>query len=164
MTAFDQPLDHRDDFVDVVRCARLHRGQQIAERPNVLVVRHREAFGEIGDRFAGFERRFVDLVVDVGDVAGVPHLRIHGRQQPVQHVEHHRRPAIADVHQVVDGRTADVHRHAVGVERLERLFAPGEGVVQRDVHAESFPVSARRGRFVEPNGISNNNSVATGWE
>jgi len=24
-------------------------------------------------------------------------------------------------------------------------------------------VSARRGRFVEPNGISNNNSVAAGW-
>ena len=119
VTALDEPLDHRDDFGDVVRCARFERRRQIAERPDVLVVRNRESLGEFGDRLVAVDRGFVDLVVDVGDVGGVAHLRIFGRQQPIQHVEDDRRPAVADVHEVVDRRSADVHRHAVRIERCE---------------------------------------------
>jgi len=74
--------------------------------------------------------RGVDLVVDVGDVAGVDDLGVAEPQQAEEDVEDDHRPGVADVDVVVDRGAADVHRHPGGVERLEAALVLRERVVQ----------------------------------
>jgi hypothetical protein len=74
----------------------------------------------------------VDLVVHVGDVADIGHAREAPPQQPRQHVEHHHRPGIAQVGEVIDGRPADIHAHMLRIERREGLDAPGQAVVEAE--------------------------------
>ena len=58
----------------------------------------------------------VDLVVDVGDVAGVDHVigAVEMAQQAEEHVEHDDRPRVADMGEVVDRRAADIEPHRAG--------------------------------------------------
>ncbi|MND29459.1 hypothetical protein D3C80_199680 [compost metagenome] len=73
----------------------------------------------------------VDLVVDVGDVAGVGDvgIAVDVAEQPEQHVEHDDRAGIADMGEVIDRRAADIHAHVVGIDRLERRFLADQGIV-----------------------------------
>jgi hypothetical protein len=107
----------------------LDGGAPHADRRHVLVVGVRELLRDFGDRHAQPRGGFVDLVVDVGDVAGVYDLRVVQLQQTVQQVEYDRRAGIADMRVVVDRRPAYVHGHAVRVERLEHLFFSRQRVV-----------------------------------
>src|SRR5262249_28166650 len=59
------------------------------------------------------------------------------------------RPRIADMREVVDGRAADIEAHAPAVDRLERLPAPGQRVVELDGHGCG---STRLDRRVKPAG------------
>ena len=56
-------------------------------------------------------------------------------QQAEQHIEDDHRPRIADVGEVVDRRPAHVHAHVAGIDRLKRLLAPRQRVVQPERHA-----------------------------
>ena len=149
MTALDQPRDHRLHVGDVRGRPRLHRRVEAAHCPHVLAIGARGALGERRDRLAGHPMRGDDLVVDIGDVAGVGHVRvaIEMAQQPEQHVEDDRRPSIADVRVVVNGGSAHVHAHVVGIERLETLLLAAEGVEEVRCHRLSARRSDRPRRF-----------------
>jgi hypothetical protein len=128
----DQALDHVDDLGDMPGHARLEVRRRHAQRGKVFVVGGGVARGDHADRHAFLLCGGVDLVVDVGDVARVAHavLAVTAPQQARQHVEHHRRPRVADVRVGVHCRTADVHRHPPGVERFEDFLAAGGRIVQ----------------------------------
>jgi hypothetical protein len=85
------------------------------------------------------ERGRVDLVVDVGDVARVEHVRIRAAQQRRQHVENDGPARVADVHVAVDGGAAQVHGDPVRVLRLEGFQAAVAGVVEGQFHARILP-------------------------
>jgi hypothetical protein len=91
--------------------------------------------GDLADRHAEFLRRVVDLVVDVGDVAGIDQARETPAQQAREHVEDHRPAGVAHVHVVVDRGPAQVHGHARGIERREGFQAAVQVVVEADFHA-----------------------------
>ena len=80
--------------------------------------------------------RVVDLVVDVGDVADIGDvaLAVDMPQQPEQHVEHDDRARIADMGEVIDRRSADIHADIVGIERRERPLLLGQRIVEAQFH------------------------------
>ena len=143
MTARDQPFDHRHHRPDVFRRARLKIG---AERPQRIHIRVIPADGFLGPLMdqrlhrARIPRRLarrcggVDLVIDVGEIAGIGHMirAINMAQQPIQRVEHHHRPPVAQMRPVIDRGAADIHPHVFRVQGHERLFGPGFRIVQPD--------------------------------
>ena len=126
----DQGFDHGGHLADMIGGLGHDVRLQGIERRHVLAEGVGEALGERGHRLAGFRAGGDDLVVDVGDVAGVDHLRVEPGEQPVEHVEHHHRPRVADVHVVIDRRAAHIECYPLRVERLERVLVAGEGVMQ----------------------------------
>src|SRR5690606_15624865 len=131
MATVDQPLAHRDDPVDVPGGIGDDIGGVGAQPRHVLVVGLGIPAGDPVDGDAQLRRGRIDLVVHVGDVARIHHLRVQAPQQPHEQAEDHRWAGIADVHVVVDGRTADVDGDALRIERLETLEPAGEAVVER---------------------------------
>ena len=107
--------DQVDDRGNVLSDARLQVGCQHPQRPHILVVSVDVAAGDGADGHPLGGRRRVDLVVHVSEVAGIDHLAVVLPEQPGQHVEHHGRPCVADVGEVVDRGAAHVHRHPVGL-------------------------------------------------
>src|SRR3546814_718366 len=138
MTGRDQRFDHRDHLRDMLGRARLDIWLQGAERRHILVEGLRRALGNLADRAAAGTRRRIDLVVHVGDVARIEHGRIAPLQQTVEHVEDDDRARIADMSEVVDGRSADIHPHTLRIDRFEYFLHPCQGVVQNQRHASSL--------------------------
>ena len=68
-------------------------------------------------------------------------------QQAEQHVEHDDRPGVADMGEVVDGRTANVEPDRARIDRREILFAAGQGVVKTKRRAPSGGFPAAREAF-----------------
>ena len=131
---FHQGLDHGDHFADVVGgLGNDARGFRI-QRRHVFGEGSGETLGEYADVFAIFRRGLDDLVINVGDIAGVDHFRIEPLQQPVQHIKHHHRAGIADMDEVIDRGAAHVEGDAVGIQRNEVVLLPGQGVVQFQAH------------------------------
>ena len=129
-------LDERDHLLDVFGGARLYTRRQAAERRGIGVELRRGLLGQFADRDALLRGARVDLVVDVGDVADVNHVLrpIDVAQKPEEHVEGHRRPAIADMGEIVDRRAADIHAHGLCIEWLENFFLLGPGIVKLQCH------------------------------
>ena len=63
-----------------------------------------------------------------------PRATEHVAQQAEQHVEDDHRPRVADMREVVDGGSADVHAHVLGVDRREQLLLAHRSVVDRQGH------------------------------
>ncbi len=150
--AGDEPLDEGPHPVDMLGGARLDGRRQRAKRRDVVVelalgrLRHppdRLVEGQVREVALGAG---VDLVVDVGDVAGVDDVLrpIDMPEQAEEHVEHDDRPRVADMGEVVDRRAADIEAHCGRVDRREVLLAAGQGVVEAQGHRRLF----RRGRGV----------------
>jgi hypothetical protein len=51
-------------------------------------------------------------------------------QKPEQYVEDDDRAGIADVSIVIEGRTADIEAHSLGIDRLEDILGSGQGIVE----------------------------------
>ena len=140
--ARNEAFDERAHLVDVRGRARLDGRRQRPERGDVLVKLTLGRLRHPGDRLV--ERQVgkvalgarVDLVVDVGDVAGVDHVvrAVEMAQQAEQHVEHDDRARVADMGEIVDRRAADIEPHRRRVDRGERLLPPGQGVVEAQSH------------------------------
>ena len=129
IAALDQGADHRNHFRDVFCRPWLDVRRQHTESRHVVVVCLDEPGRDGVDRLAGLYGRGIDLVIDVGDVAGEGQF-VAAAQQARQQVEHYGRARVADVRVVVHGGSAQVHRDLAGTKRRERnLFAP-QGVVQ----------------------------------
>jgi len=152
----DQPLDHGDDLRDMGGGFGLDVRRRHAQCGHVVAVGGGEAVGDRRDPHPLFAGRCIDLVIDVGDVAGVAQAAEAAPQQAREHPEHHRAAGVADMHVVVDGRAAHVHGRGGRVQRGERLQLPGQGVVQvqghgRAVGAKTEPaILAGRGRAGTP--------------
>ena len=136
VAARDQPLDERDHLHDVLGGAGFNARRQATDGGGVRMELRRGLFGKLPDGDALLRRAGVDLVVNVGDVANVFHMirPVEVAEQPEQHVEHDERARIADMREVVNGRAADIHAHALGIERLENFLLPGPGIVKLECH------------------------------
>ena len=150
----DERLDQAAHLRNRLRRPRLHRRRQHAERGDILVELLRRLQRQLADGIRRRQLRIalhgprIDLVVDVGDVAGVgdvPGL-IDVPQHPEQHVEHDDGPRVADVGEIVDRRSAHVHPHVGRIDGPERLFPARQRVVERERHvtpAASGPLAGR---------------------
>ena len=134
MAARDQRRDHLHHLRNVVRRAGRVVRLEGAEQRHVLDEPPLGLFGDLRDLPPRLPRPGVDLVVHVGEVAhiGDAFWAVDAAQKPVQRVEHHHGPGVAEMCPVVDGRTADVHAHVVRIEGIERLLAPRLRVVEHD--------------------------------
>jgi hypothetical protein len=134
----DQRLDHADHLGDVSGRARLDVRRKRSQRRHVVMEHRRGVGGERVDGDAALLGRRHDLVVDVGDVAGIGDARIKPLQQAIEHVEHDNGPRVADMGTVVDRGPAHVHPHVGGIERSKWLLPPGQGVVKGERHRKPF--------------------------
>ena len=139
MAAVDQGLDHRHHRADIFGRARLMAWPQCAQGVHIGMIPGDRLIGDVADRAAGLGGLGVDLVIHVGEVAHIGHMRrpIDMPQQAEQRVEHHHGPGVADMGAVIDGRAADIHAHVFGVQGSELLLLPGLGIVQPDRHLSS---------------------------
>ena len=102
---------------------RFQIGQIDAQRGHVGAIGFSEFASDGADRYVLIDGCLVDLVVDVGDVAGIYQRRIMPAQQSCEHTEYHRAAGIADMHVVVDGRSTDIHADAILMLGFEALDA-----------------------------------------
>jgi len=138
----DQTLDQRPHLADMLGGARLDGRAQAAERIDVGMELLLGFFGDGADRLVQrqiwifLRRACVDLVVDVGDVARIDHAvgAVEMPQQPEQDVEDDDRPRIADMGEIIDGRSAHIHTHARRIERFKRPLFAAERIVEPKFH------------------------------
>jgi len=99
---------------------------------------------DISDRLAGLLGGGDDLVVNIGDIARVGDvaLAIDMAQQPIEHVEDHHWPRIADMGEVIDRRPADIEPDVFRVDRREGFLGAAQGVVERQAHGQFLPLKA----------------------
>ena len=121
--------------------ARGSTGVQNAKCCYVFLVGGCETVCQFLDRLTGFLRGRVDLVVYIRDVARIHDLGVEHVEQAVEHVEHHCRAAVADVYEVVHGRSADVDGDPFGINWGKGFFAAGRGVVKLNFHTLLYGVS-----------------------
>jgi hypothetical protein len=68
-------------------------------------------------------------MANIGDVAHITDFRAKMLQIPENQVESDGRPRVTEVCIAINGGTADIHTHMRGVQRLERLLAAREAVI-----------------------------------
>ncbi len=150
MAARNQILDHRHHRADPLGRARHIRRLQRPHGRHVLQIPPTRLLGDLPDVPPALLRPRDDLVIHVGEVAHIAHVLgpIDMPQQAEQHVEHDDRPRVADMRPVIDRRPADIHAHPARRDGDQKLFLPGLGVVQMNVHEGSSGVPAGFSNFV----------------
>jgi hypothetical protein len=139
MTASDQAFDHRDHLGDEIGRARLLELRIVAvidaEGGHVVVEPLGGGAGELVNLDPLLGRAVDDLVLHIGDVAHIGDVLgpVDVAQQPIEHVEHHHGPGIAQMRAVIDGGSTDIHAHVFGVDRLQPFHSPRHGVAQSDL-------------------------------
>src|SRR6266849_4834065 len=109
---FDEPIH----FSDVVSCTRFNAWGKASQSLRIIMKLFFGQFGDFTDRFverqAGEVPRgaVVDLVIDVGDVAGIfdAASAVYVSQQSEEHVKHDDRARVANMGEVVNRRPADI--------------------------------------------------------
>ncbi len=141
----DQIHDHRNHRRNMVCRPRLLVRLDAAQSQRIFVKPFNGLFRQIADGDALLRRPRVDLVVNVSDVPHIGHLAVQVTQQPVQNIEHHQWPGVADVDPVIDRRPADIQADALAipVQRFELFFPPRRGVVDGQL-CHGFPSRAWR--------------------
>ena len=126
---------------DMSRCVGLDRRRQHIEHVHGLVI----AVGIVLRDLHGLEllqaRLLLDLVVTfvgvvlkmthISDVAHVANLVSQMLQIAEEHVESNGRTGMTQVRIAVDSRSANIHTHVRGVQRLEELLAAGERIINQ---------------------------------
>jgi len=124
---------------DVTRSVRLDAWRQHVQRFHSRMV----AVGVILRNLHRFELLQTSLLLDlvvafvgvvlqvthVGDVAHVAHLIAEVLEVAEENVERDSRARMAQVWVAIDGRSADVHAHVRGVQRLEHFLATRQRIV-----------------------------------
>lgn len=138
MAAGDQLLDEVDHFRDVVGGARFDGRRKAAERGHIFMELVGGLFRHRMDGVVQRQMRIipqrprVDLVVEIGDVAGIGHMVFAKdvAQQPIENIEHDDRARIADMGKIINRRAADIHAHIVSVDRCKFRFFACECIVK----------------------------------
>src|SRR5690606_37179469 len=127
----DQALDHGYHLIDVCGCPRLDGRRERTQSGHILVEGTSGALGYLLDGLAARPCRGDDLVIDVGDIAGIGDLlwAVEVAQQAKEHVEHHDGSGVPDVREVVDGGSTDIETHVFSVFRLKDFALAAQGVV-----------------------------------
>ena len=132
-------LYHGDLLDDVARSVRLDAGMQHVHHPHRFMVSvciilhhlHRLKLFQAG-LFADLVITRVGIAFQMADIRNVPHIPdfIADVLQITEYqVEGDGRPRMPQVRITVNRRSANVHADMRRAERLEKLFLPGEGVV-----------------------------------
>ena len=146
MSALQQALDHGDHARDMFGSPRLDDGRQYTQRRDVPMIDRRVSRRDGPNGHPLLARSKIDLVVDVGDVPRVHHMRVVALQHPIEHIVDDCRPGVTDMRWVVDRGAAGIERDASRIARHEKLFASGQGVVKVEAHVDRPQGSALRPR------------------
>src|SRR5205823_7119102 len=156
----DEALDERDHLGDVQGGLRLDIGRRNADRRHVLAERLDVTLGEFRGRHALGIRPSDDPVVHVREVPDERDAVALEAEVPLDDVEHHRAPRVANVGEVVHRHTTHVDAHVAGGEGRELLLAPRQRVVDLDAHAATSTLAtaiaampSRRPRSPSPSGL-----------
>ena len=130
----NQRIDHRHHWPDFLGRVRGDVGRSDAKRAHVVKVMTLVPLGDHRRVDSLRLGRRNDLVVDVGDVAGIGQAvgAILMPNQPRQRIEHHRRPRIADMGSAIDGRAAHIHGDPLGIGGFELALGARHRVVKLD--------------------------------
>ena len=97
---------------------------------HVFLVGLAETLSNDIDGLTTFQGSGIDLVVDIGNVSCIGDLRIAVLEKGHEHIEDNGGAGVADVGEVINGRSADIHQHRVRVGSPQGLLALGQAVVK----------------------------------
>ena len=128
-----QPAGRRD-VVDLALQGGAVRASEAVSRSQALArLRLGDvAFRECGRGFTILSGPIDDLVIDIGEVLDEFNLITAELKISSDHIEYERAARMADMAVVIHRHTTDIHPDRLWLERLERLFFPGECVVDRE--------------------------------
>src|SRR6266581_2120417 len=118
----DQPLDLRDDVVDVIGCERVHVDRVAAEGVHDLEVFAEILVDDVLPLPSGLLHLLDNPVLDVRDILQVEHMVSLVSEEPRDDVERDVRLRVAHVRLVLRGEAADEHGYAVRLEGNELLL------------------------------------------
>ena len=122
MAFFDQQRDHGNHLVNEGGGTRLMVRRQRPQCGYIAVKAGDRIVTQLPDINIAFSGTGDDLVINIGDVAHIGHLRIVMTQQTHQHVKYDNRPRIADMNAVIDRWPAGIDAHILCIQRDKRLF------------------------------------------
>ncbi len=131
-------MNQRDHFFDIVRRTRHDVWARTTERVEVLPQGFDVLRGVIINGKIGFLRAANDFVFDIGDVHDVHDFVMLETQCAREYVGEHHRTKIADVREVIHGRTAEIEADFAFVQRLKIFEFAGERVVKLEHYVERF--------------------------
>ena len=104
--------------------------RQIVKRLHILKVGLGVTGRQRGNILAQLGGSVHNLIVDIGDIAGVIHFWVEGLQHPEQRIKDNRRPGITYMDPVVDRWPTDIHGHPLAINWLKGLLAACQCVVK----------------------------------
>ncbi len=112
--------------------------RQATERRNVVLEIPVRLFGQFTDRNSAFGGARIDLVIDVGDVAHIGDMlfAVDMAQQAKQHVEYDNGARVADVSEVIDRWSADIHAYTRGIDRRQCPLLACQRIVKPEFHSK----------------------------
>ncbi len=125
----DQGPGHVDDRAYVFGGARLQVRRLQPEGGTIFMHGRGEAPRQISPILAVRGCPLDDLVVYVGDVAGIGDGVARGTQVALDEIEHGQHARMTDMDIVVVRHSADIHADFAGPQRLEFLFLSREGIM-----------------------------------
>ena len=132
MFAFYEGFDHVNDLFNMISDPRLGVGLGDVQRCHILMVSSCETFSDYAYLLARFDGCRIDLVVNVGDVAYIGHVRIEQTQQPCEYVKNYSRSRVTNVRKVVHRWPTHVHPDTVRMQCFQLLLAASQTVIQND--------------------------------
>jgi hypothetical protein len=96
-------------------------------------------------------------MADIGDVLHLEDVDAVVQQRPPDEVGEQVAAQVADVRVAIDGRAAGVHPDPTGLERLDRLDLPAQGVAEAQCHR-----GAMLSWFREPSLAGTTRKITTG--
>ena len=128
----DQSLDHIDHAVDLAGSSRVHGSRPDVQARHILLALLDISLGDHRGINSLFQSLLDDLVIDIREVGYIVYLVPLVFKIASHRIKYDHGTRIADVDQVVNGRTAYIHAHLAGFDRHKFLFASGHCV--KDLH------------------------------
>ncbi|MNQ97905.1 hypothetical protein D3C85_1135730 [compost metagenome] len=128
MTAGDQLLGDVDNFVDVMRGARLAVRAQNIQGIKIFVHFGDHAIHQRHKAFTIFIRAFNDFVINVGDVTHVLERITEEAQVTRDHVKGDKSTPVTDMTEIVNSNTTHVHADFPGMDRFKFLFLARQSI------------------------------------
>jgi len=129
---------------DVVRGVRLKGGSQRVKLGHVLTKLIGILLGNRIDRSVLLPCGLDDLVLNIGNVAGIHDIFVVRLQHAKERIKDDDRSRITDMSKVIYRRSADIHAHCFGLKWFEEFLLSRQGVVQFQAHEPNAPLPRYR--------------------